>query len=221
MTKPTIAAQVQELADQRTGRPVNPAMEVFGRDQAEFEASHDPTGAVKPGTLIADAPLIDALGAATSLYEVVQERAAVLVFYRGAWCPYCNIALRTYQESLLPELQSGAFTLVAISPQKPDGSLAMRDKHSLTYPVMSDPGNALAMRLGILRQESPEALATRRSLGLDLAAINAEDSLALPLPSVVVVDAQHVVRWIDVHLAATSRTEVNDILAAIDAAGLR
>ena len=77
------------------------------------------------------------------------------------------------------------------------------------------------MRLGILRQESPEALATRRSLGLDLAAINAEDSVALPLPTVVVVDARHVVRWIDVHLAATSRTEVNDILAAIDAAGLR
>ena len=219
MTTLTIAAQAQALADQRAGRPVHPAMEVLGRDQVQFEASYDPAGVIKPGAAVADAPLVDALGVATSLYDVVHDQAAVIVFYRGAWCPYCNIALRTYQEALLPQLQSRGLALVALSPQKPDGSLSMQEKLALTFPVMTDSGNAVAAQLGIVRHEPAEVLSTRKGIGLDLADVNAQDTVSLPLPTVVIIDAQHVVRWIDVHLAASSRTEVGDILAAVDALG--
>jgi peroxiredoxin len=67
----------------------------------------------------------------------------VLVFYRGAWCPYCNITLATYQQHLLPRRTGRGIGLVAISPQAPDGSLSMQEKHDLSFTVVSDPGNAM------------------------------------------------------------------------------
>ena len=73
---------------------------------------------------------------------------AVLVFYRGAWCPYCNIALNTYQAELVHELADRYVALVAISPQAPDGSLSMQEKNELTFAVLSDP------RTGLRRQSA-------------------------------------------------------------------
>ena len=68
-------------------------------------------------------------GTATTLSAAAGDGMSVLVFYRGAWCPYCNIALSAYQEQLLPQLTERGIRLVAISPQKPDGSLTMQQKH--------------------------------------------------------------------------------------------
>jgi peroxiredoxin len=65
-------------------------------------------------------------GAATTLYAAAGGGASVLVFHRGVWCPYCNLALSAYQDQLLPQLTERGIRLVAISPQKPDGSLTMQ-----------------------------------------------------------------------------------------------
>ena len=78
------------------------------------------------------------------MYAAAGSGTSVLVFYRGAWCPYCNIALSAYQEQLLPQLTGRGIPLVAISPQKPDGSLSMQQKNDLAFTVVSDPGNAIA-----------------------------------------------------------------------------
>ena len=92
----------------------------------------------------ADTGLLDPYAAATTLYAVTGDSTAVLIFYRGAWCPYCNIALSAYQADLLPQLTERGVRLVAISPQKPDGSLSMQQKHNLAFTVVSDPGNVIA-----------------------------------------------------------------------------
>ena len=109
-----------------------------------------------------------------SRWAVVGDGTSVLVFYRGAWCPYCNIALSAYQEQLLPVLAQRGVTLVAVSPQTPDGSLSMQQKNALAFTVVSDPGNAIAGRLGILTRPSDDARAAQLELGLDLAAVNAD-----------------------------------------------
>jgi peroxiredoxin len=77
-------------------------------------------------------------------------RSAVVVLNRGAWCPYCNVTLRAYQEDLVPQLAQRDIPLVAISPQKPDGSLSMQEKNELSFTVLSDPGNQVAAALGVL-----------------------------------------------------------------------
>ena len=163
-----------------------------------------------------DGDLLDMHGAATSLAQVRAGRPAVVVFYRGAWCPFCNIALRTYQAELVPALAEGGCAMIAVSPQKPDGSLSAAQTNELTYAVVSDPGNQLASALGILTTSSAEAAAAQQKLGLDLAEHNADGGLTLPMPTTVVVDATGVIRWIDVHPNYTTRSEVPDILAAVD-----
>jgi peroxiredoxin len=94
--------------------------------------------------------LLDIHGAATTLYAEAGDGRSVLVFYRGAWCPYCNIALSVYQAQLLPQLTERGVRLIAVSPQRPDGSLTMQQKHRLDFAVVSGPGSAIASRLGIL-----------------------------------------------------------------------
>lgn len=193
------------------------ALTTFTAEQARLDAAGVPAGVAAPGAVLPDVELLDVHGAPTSLFAVTGGRPAVIVFYRGAWCPYCNIALKTYQDQLLPQLNEHGIALVAISPQKPDGSLSSQQKNALAFPVMSDPGNVLADRLGILTTPSAQAQAAMAQLGLDLTAANADGTPTLPMPTVVIADADHTIRWIDVHPDYTNRTEVADIINVLDA----
>jgi peroxiredoxin len=109
--------------------------------------------------------------------------------------------------------------LVAVSPQAPDGSLSMKEKNELTFTVLSDPGNRLAASVGIVTAPSVEARSAQLQFGLDLTAVNADGTTSLPMPATIVVDADRVVQWIDVHPDYTSRSEPTEILAALDAVG--
>jgi peroxiredoxin len=154
------------------------------------------------------------------LYAAAGGGTSVLVFYRGAWCPYCNIALSACQEQLLPLLTGRGIPLVAVSPQKPDGSLTMQQKYGLAFTVVSDPGNAIAGRLGILAGPSEEARAAQLQLGLDLTSVNADGTVTLPMPATVILDASRTVRWIDVHPDYSTRTESRQVIGALDHLGL-
>ena len=138
----------------------------------------------------------------------------------AAWCPYCNIALNTYQAELVPELARRGVALVAISPQAPDGTLSTQEKNELTFTVLSDLGNQVAKAVGILTAPSAEARAAQLELGLDLAVVNADGTTGLPMPTTIILDADHVVRWVDVHPDYTTRSEPAQILAALDAVAL-
>jgi peroxiredoxin len=216
----TIADRVAEMHTSMAAQPPNEVMGAFGREQAALAAAGVPDGIVAPGTQIPDTGLLDVHGSPTTLYAATGDRAAVLVFYRGAWCPYCNIALSTYQQHLLSQLTGRGIGLVAISPQTPDGSLSMREKHDLSFTVLSDPGNVIARRLGVLTRPSDEARAAQLQLGLDLAAVNADGTTGIPMPTVAILDAGHVLRWIDVHPDYSTRTEPAQVLDVLDRLGI-
>jgi peroxiredoxin len=216
MTSPsTITERVAEMRAVSAAQPPNKAMDAFTREQAGLAAS-GPAGIAPAGTILPDAELLDVHGAATTLYAAAGDGTSVLVFYRGAWCPYCNIALSAYQDQLLPQLTERGIRLVAVSPQKPDGSLAMQQKHSLAFTVVSDPGNIIAGRLGILTRPSEEARAAQLQLGLDLTSVNADGTVTLPMPATVILDATRTVRWIDVHPDYSTRTEPRQVISALD-----
>jgi peroxiredoxin len=162
-----------------------------------------------------DGRLLDVHGQPTSLAQARGGRAAVVVFYRGAWCPYCNIALRSYQTDLAPVLAERGIALIAVSPQKPDGSLSISETNELTYAVVSDPANQLGAALGILTAPSADTQAAQASLGLDVAEHNVDGTRNLPMPTTVVVDPHGVITWIDVHPNYATRTEPAAILAAL------
>jgi peroxiredoxin len=217
MTSPsTITERVAEMHATMAAQPPNEVMGAFAREQAGLDAAGVPVGVAPAGTVLPDAELLDAHGAATTLSLAAGGGTAVLVFYRGAWCPYCNIALSAYQQQLLPELTRRGIRLVAVSPQQPDGSLTMQQKNNLAFTVVSDPGNTIAGRLGILTRPSPEARAAQLQLGLDLTAVNADGTDTVPMPATAILDASRTVRWIDVHPDYTTRTEPRQVIDALD-----
>ncbi|MGH9206139.1 MAG: peroxiredoxin-like family protein [Acidimicrobiales bacterium] len=140
----------------------------------------------------------------------------MVVSYRGEWCPYCHLTLRTYQDQLLQAFPEKGVVLIAISPQKPDCSLAMQEEHRLTYTVLSDPGNQIATQLGVLMPLRGEAARQAEAkLGVDVAAANADDSETIPMPTTVILDAEGTIRWIDTHPDHTTRSEPTGILDAL------
>ena len=215
-----ITNRVAEMHAAMAKDPPNEAMRAFGREQAALASAGAPPGVARPGTQLADNELLDVRGAPTSLYKAAGGGTTVLVFYRGAWCPYCNVALSAYQQHLLPALTERGVRLLAVSPQGPDGSLSMQEKHDLAFTVLSDPGNSIARGLGILTQPSDEARAAQLELGLDLTAVNADGTTGVPMPTVAILDADHVLQWIDVHPDYSTRTEPAQVISALDQLGI-
>jgi peroxiredoxin len=160
------------------------------------------------GDKIEDFTLPGADGASVSLGQLVADGPAVLVFYRGQWCPYCNLTLRTYQQELVPELTARNATLAAISPQKPDGPLP-----DLEFPVLSDAGSTVARGLGLSYPVSAPVREAMQTLGTDLEKVNG--TWELVHPAVLVVDRDRVLRFVDVHPDFVTRTEPADILEAL------
>ena len=210
---------IKEQADQAKASAAEhlptEVLAVFDNSIEDLLALGIPKNVVAVGDRLEAFSLQDATGTDVSLAELVSDGPAVIVFYRGGWCPYCNIALRTYQRDLLPELTKQSVRLVAISPQSPDGSLSTAEKAELEFTVLSDPGSRVAQSIGITFQQAEDVLEAQRALGLDLTQVNAEGDTRLPRPTVLIVDSDQVVRFIDVQADYTARTEVAEILKAL------
>jgi peroxiredoxin len=211
----TIREQSDQLKAASAERLPAEVVAVFDQSIQNLLEQGVPADTIKVGDTLDSFSLDDATGAPVTLDSLVEVGPAVIVFYRGGWCPYCNLALRTYQRELLPELDGFGARLVAISPQTPDQSLSTVEKAALEFTVLSDPGSRVARNIGIAFQQADEVLEAQRKLGLDLAAVNAEGSVDLPRPTVLIVDADRSVRFVDVQPDYTARTEVADILAAL------
>jgi len=211
----TIHEQSEQLKAAAAERLPTEVLEVFDRSIEDLLTQGIPTGSIKVGEVLESFTLDDATGSPVSLNQLVESGPAVIVFYRGGWCPYCNLALRTYQQELLPQLDTFGARLVAISPQTPDESLSTVEKIALEFTVLSDPGARLAERIGIAFEQADDVLAAQRQLGLDLAKVNAEGETRLPRPTVLVVDQERTIRFVDVQPDYTARTEVADIIAAL------
>jgi peroxiredoxin len=214
-THTTIADQVVVLKQQSATRLPAEVRAVFGTHLAQLDAAGLPAGIPAPGTVMPDGDLLDTHGQPTNLEAARGGRPAVVVFYRGEWCPYCNLTLRAYQHQLVPELNARGVALIAVSPQKPDGALSAQEKNELSFTVLSDPGNQLGTRLGILSAQGDDMRTARATLGVNVAGTNADGTDLLPMPTVVIVDTAGTIRWIDVHPNYTTRTEPAEILAAL------
>lgn len=188
---------------------------VFSAEQQRFTATEDRGGYVAVGDDLEPFTLPDAHGREVALDDLLVGGAAVLVFYRGAWCPYCNVALRAYQAELLPELRERGIALAAISPQGPDGSLTVQETNELGFPVLSDAGSAVARRAGLVFDLAPEVKDAQLAFGNDFETINAHGDWSLPKPTVLLVDRARRVRFVDVQADYTRRTEPADVLAAV------
>lgn len=211
----TIASQIDEFRSTFEARIGSALAAVFAREQEDLRRAGLPAGIARVGDTLPEALLYDGGGRQVRLDDVLGAAAAIIVFYRGSWCPYCSIALETYQRELRPVVEAFGTRLIAISPQVPDISLRTARRSGLHFALYSDEGNALASRLGIVTVPSAEAVAARKAIGIDVAGSNMDRSEAIPFPTVIVADATGTIRLIDVRVDYTTRTETCDIVDAL------
>jgi peroxiredoxin len=169
--------------------------------------------ALKVGDHAPDFKLANAAGKTVKLYELTARGPVIITWYRGGWCPYCNIALRGFHKAL-PEIRAAGATLVALSPETPDNTLSTAEKNDLDFEVISDPGNRVAHAYGVA-YKIPKIIAEQFKGRLDLAKHNGDDSGELPLGATYVVDHEGVIRYAFVDADYRARAEPSAVLAVL------
>jgi peroxiredoxin len=175
----------------------------------------DPSQWVKVGDRLEPFVLQDVEGGELALETLLQRGPAVLVFFRFAGCPACNIALPYYDDALAPGLRDLGATLVAVSPQVPERLIEIRGRHNLTFKVASDLNNDLGRRLGILYTADEASQAAQRAKGGFIGDTTGTGTWELPQPAIVVIDHERVVRFVDVSPDWLVRTEADPVLQAV------
>jgi peroxiredoxin len=170
--------------------------------------------AVKEGDIAPDFSLPNARGDQISLYACLARGPVVLAFYRGGWCPYCNMQLRAYQ-AILPEFRSLGATLIAISPETPDASLSTTEKNELEFEVLSDINSDAGRAFRLMFELPDELQAIYTEMGNDLARRNADGKWHLPIPATYVIDANKRVTLAFLDADYRNRLEPADIIAAL------
>ncbi len=168
--------------------------------------------ALREGDKIPEFKLPNINGKIISVKNLLKQGPIVLLWYRGGWCPYCSIQLRTYNE-YLQEFKKFDVRLVAISPEQPEYSEKTSDRHDLGFTILSDKGNKAAKKFGIA-YKLPDKVIEKYNKNFDLTAYNADKSYTLPLAVTYLVDAAGVIQYSFVKADYRKRAEPSEVLAA-------
>lgn len=185
-------------------------------DVAAVTASGLADRALGVGASFPSFTLSDATGGKVSLDELLADGPVVISFYRGGWCPYCNLELAALQ-ARIEDVRAAGGQLVAISPQTPDASLSTNEKHDLGFPVLSDVGNVVAGEVGLVHRLTPAVKELYDGYGFETDVLNDGHGDEFPLPATFVLDADGEVTWRFVDADYIRRAEPDDIIAALEA----
>ncbi len=170
--------------------------------------------ALKVGDKFPIFELPDSTGKQISSTELLAKGPLVLSFYRGGWCPYCNLELRALN-NMQQEFSDHNAQLIAVSPQLPDASLSTEQQNELAYTVLSDAANRLAKKCGLVFTLDERLIPVYDQLGLDIPKANGDSSYELPLPATYVVNTDGIITFAFVHEDYTLRAEPLDVLNAV------
>ncbi|ELK48717.1 AhpC/TSA family protein [Bacillus sp. SB49] len=152
----------------------------------ELENSEEGNG-LSEGEKAPDFTLPDAKGGQVQLSEQLKFGPVIVTFYRGGWCPYCNMELRAYQE-ILDDIHKEGAQLIAISPQTPDQSMTTQEKNDLQYHVLSDVGNKAARQFNLVYKLPDYLVEVYKDKGLNVDKHNGDDSWTLPVSATYIID---------------------------------
>ncbi|MBH0008085.1 peroxiredoxin-like family protein [Salinibacterium sp. SWN1162] len=211
-----LTQQLKERADATAASKSAEDLATLTNSVTEVENAGIVNNALKVGDTAPDFALADAEGNTVRLSELLEKGPVAIAFYRGAWCPYCNLELKALQE-LLPEFRAAGATLVAISPQTPDESLSTEEKHNLEFPVLSDSELEAINGFGLIHPVDERTKVYYEKAGFDLVKSNGAAGWQLPLPATYVIAPDRRIRFAFVNADYKLRAEPSDVLAAIKA----
>lgn len=194
----TLEARIEEYEEVKKQKVPSDTLAIMA--QATEQLKHDgiDDNSLKTGDIAPVFSLPNHEGDVRSLYALLSESVVVLSFYRGGWCPYCNLELNVLQQ-VLPQIEAQGARLLAISPELPDKSLSTREKNDLSFDVLYDEGNKVAESFG-LAFTLPESLRPiYDKFGIDVPGYNGDDTFRLPIPATYIIgqDGQILFHFVD------------------------
>jgi len=215
----TYQEKVRGLSDELKNMLPADKLDVFNQDALRFGQDHPSPLKLHPGDSAPSFTLPNPQGQPIALQQLLEDGPVVVTFYRGVWCPYCNLELQLYQ-AILPQITEAGASLVAISPMTPDSSLSMQEQHSLGFHVLSDVGNAVARRYTTVFRNPDSSIQAMADLGYDFYAFYGDESAEIPVPATFVINQAGIVTF-----AASKggdyrdRVEPQEVLQALASAG--
>lgn len=189
--------------------------EIIDKGIADLSESDLIANAIKVGEVAPDFVLPNVTGEKVSLSEALHDGPVILTWYRGGWCPYCNMHLRYLQKSL-PLFKKYNARMIALTPEKPDGSLTVKEKNGLEFDVLSDYHNDVARTYGIVFKLGKEVSDLyKNTFGLNLEAYNDSDSDELPIPATYVIDSLGMVRYAFLNADYMQRADPKEIIEVL------
>ena len=207
----------QELAEYRAGwfkRVPKERQAIMERHIAQLRNGLAKT-ALKVGDRAPSIVLGNAKGETVDVGALLKKGPVIVAFYRGGWCPFCNLELRAFQR-LLPDIEASGASLVAISPEKPDESLSTAEKNALTFEVLSDVGQKVGRAFRLVYDFSDELKSAYNGFGLDIPAKNGTaGEWALPISATYIIGRDGVIVYAYTDADYRDRADPSDILAAL------
>lgn len=210
-----IKAELEAFSRELEAEVGDDAQRLFDGQIEQARRDGVPGRSLKVGSKAPNFSLPGATGEPVELRQLLQKGRIVLTFYRGGWCPYCNIQLRSYQ-GIADRLRKFGASLVAISPETPDNSIATKDREKLEFPVLSDKGNAVARQFGLVFPVSADVIAIFKDRwDLDLEKENGVEGGELPVPGTFVIDRDGTIVFAKADVDYRTRVEPEELLEAL------
>ena len=210
----TLTDQLKEYADNSAKNMPEEAKNIMQAGIKKLEDTDIIKNATKKGDIFPDFALPNAKGELISLDELLKKGQVVLTFYRGGWCPYCNLALKALQD-IVPQIKDKNATLVAVTPETPDNTLSVKEKNELDFEILTSRNNELARFLG-LTYSLPEELATLyKKFGIDLLESQGNDENELPIAATYIIGTDKKITYSFITEDYKLRAEPSDILKAL------
>ncbi len=208
--------QIDQFSAEFTASVPAEALQQMQEASAQLKQSDFLSRAIKEGAVLPNADLLTAENQPISLEDALGGDAAIITFYRGSWCPFCNLELKAY-EKLLHEAENAGVRLIAISPEQPDVTIDKMEVSKMPFKVLSDANNELAKALGLTFELPLNIHELYLGFGIDVIASQGNDSRVLPVPATYVVDCHGVIAkaWLDTDYSV--RAEPSEVIAAFKA----
>lgn len=191
------------------------AFEAFGRSTQQLIDSGQAERSLKAGDTVPDFVLTDSDGNSVALQDLLTKGPAVLTFYRGVWCPYCNIELKAL-EAAHDDIRVRGATLTAISMQGPADSRKSQKDNALSFPILTDKNGDLAEKFGIRWRLQDYVIPVHDGFGVNLPRIHGDGQWNLPMPARYVVDSDGTIAYAEVNPDYTRRPEPADLFPVLD-----
>ncbi len=207
----SLNAQLTKMKQERTAKRAPAAQKLLDEEAKRVAQLGLVNNSLTVGHKAPTFTLTNTLGKHITSSDLLVKGPVVISFYRGAWCPYCNVELNALQKTL-PQIQAAGGQLVAISPNLPDKSLSSVEKHNLTFEVLSDVDNKVARQFGLVFSLGEDLRPMFKKVGFDVPAHDGNDTWEIPVPATYIVNSEGTIIYSFVNVDYTQRAEPEEIV---------